>query len=52
MTAEGKVYCWGRNDEGQVGRGDLYSEFKKKVAQEEYEASLLKEQEDEKNKVE
>lgn len=24
VTAEGKVYCWGRNDEGQCGRGDLY----------------------------
>jgi len=24
VTGEGKVYCWGRNDEGQCGKGDLY----------------------------
>jgi regulator of chromosome condensation len=24
VTIEGKVYCWGRNDEAQCGLGDLY----------------------------
>ena len=24
LTEEGKVYCWGRNDEGQGGLGDLF----------------------------
>lgn len=33
-TKDGKVYCWGRNDEGQAGLGDLYGEYRKKKAQE------------------
>ena len=44
VTAEGKVYCWGRNDEGQCGLGDLYGQHRKKRAQEEYER-LMKEEE-------
>ena len=51
VTSEGKVYCWGRNDEGQIGRGDLYSEFKRRVAKEEHEAALLKEQQDAERKL-
>ena len=37
VTNEGKVYCWGRNDEAQCGLGDLYGAHKKKRALEEYE---------------
>ena len=25
--ADGKVWAWGKNDEGQMGLGDLYGEF-------------------------
>jgi regulator of chromosome condensation len=32
LTVEGKVYCWGRNDEGQCGKGDLFGQFKRKIA--------------------
>ena len=32
VTAEGQVYCWGRNDESQCGRGDLYGEFRRRKA--------------------
>jgi len=35
VTEEGKVYCWGRNDEGQVGLGDLFTGFKRAQALEE-----------------
>jgi regulator of chromosome condensation len=27
-TNDGLVYCWGRNDEGQVGAGDLYGDWR------------------------
>ena len=33
-TRDGAVYCWGRNDEGQVGVGDTYGAWRKKKAQE------------------
>ena len=36
VTEEGKVYCWGRNDEGQCGKGDLYGRHRRMRAQEEY----------------
>jgi len=29
----GSVYCWGRNDEGQMGLGNLYEEYRQKKAQ-------------------
>jgi regulator of chromosome condensation len=32
VTREGKVYCWGRNDEGQCGRGDLFGRYKRQKA--------------------
>lgn len=28
-TRDGVVYCFGRNDEGQIGLGDLYGEYRK-----------------------
>lgn len=28
LTVSGKVYCWGRNDESQCGKGDLYNQFR------------------------
>ncbi len=31
-TQEGKVYCWGRNDEGQTGLGNLFDDYKKRLA--------------------
>ena len=50
VTAEGRVYCWGRNDEGQCGRGDLYGQFKRRKAQEEYERAMKEMQEAEEKK--
>lgn len=44
VTAEGKVYCWGRNDEGQCALGDLYGTYKRRKALEENER-LMKEEE-------
>lgn len=37
LTKLGAVYTWGRNDEGQVGLGDLYGDYRKKKAREEME---------------
>lgn len=45
ITSEGKVYAWGRNDEGQVGQGDLYGQYRRQKAQEEYEALMKAEEE-------
>ena len=45
VTEEGQVYCWGRNDEGQCAQGDLYGEYRKVKAKEEYE-KLMKEEEE------
>ena len=36
-TRDGVVYCFGRNDESQVGLGDLYGEYRIKKAKEEAE---------------
>ena len=45
VTADGKVYCWGRNDEGQCGLGDLYGQHKRKRALEMQEKMLKEEEE-------
>lgn len=45
VTTEGKVYCWGRNDEGQCGRGDLFGRHKRQRAQEEYQRMMKEEEE-------
>lgn len=34
LFKSGCIYCFGRNDEGQVGVGDLFGEYKRKKAQE------------------
>lgn len=31
-TKDGLVYCWGRNDEGQLGLGDTYGDYLKQKA--------------------
>ena len=33
-TQNGVVYAWGRNDEGQVGCGDTYGDYRKQKAKE------------------
>ena len=33
-TKEGLVYCWGKNDEGQIGCGDTYGEWQTKKKEE------------------
>lgn len=44
LTQDGKVYCWGRNDEGQGGLGDLFGDYRRKKAQEEYEELMKADQ--------
>lgn len=39
-TRDGVVYCWGRNDEGQLGIGDSFGAYRKKKAQEEMEKAM------------
>lgn len=34
LWKSGCVYCFGRNDEGQIGIGDLFGDFKRKKAEE------------------
>jgi regulator of chromosome condensation len=46
-TKDGLVYCWGRNDEGQLGIGDTFGDYTKKKAREEMER-LQKEEEEKK----
>lgn len=29
LTESGKVYCWGRNDEGECGVGDLFGKYRR-----------------------
>ena len=36
------MYCWGRNDEGQVGIGDTYGDWQKKKKEEAAEQERLK----------
>jgi alpha-tubulin suppressor-like RCC1 family protein len=47
VTDQGRVYCWGRNDEGQCGRGDLFGQFKRAKAQLEYEKMMRQMEEEE-----
>lgn len=37
LTLEGAVYCFGRNDEAQMGVGNLYEEYRQAKAKEEAE---------------
>ena len=48
------IYCWGRNDEGQLGLGDTYGDYRKKKAAEELAKAeqAAKEEEEEKKKQE
>jgi len=32
LTKSGRVYCWGRNDEGELGVGDLFGKYRKEQA--------------------
>lgn len=44
-THDGKVYVWGRNDEGQMGLGDLFGDYlkeQKRVKAEQEQEELLK----------
>ena len=43
-TKDGVVYCFGKNDEGQIGRGNLYGEYRAKKKAEEAEAKRLEEE--------
>lgn len=44
-TDQGRVYCWGRNDESQCGAGDLYDPYKREEQRQkaEAEAKILEE---------
>ena len=46
-TKDGAIYCFGRNDEGQVGVGDTYGEWRKRKAIAEEAARQAKEAEEE-----
>lgn len=46
VSSDGRVYCWGRNDEGQAGLGDIFGEYNREVKQEKLEAEALKQQEE------
>ena len=50
LTKDGVVYCFGKNDEGQIGLGDLYGDWRKKKA--EAEAKRLQEEEEKKKQAE
>lgn len=45
-TKDGAIYCFGRNDEGQIGCGDTYGEWRKKKAIAEEQARQEKEAEE------
>lgn len=32
LTESGRVYCWGRNDEGECGVGDLFGKYRREEA--------------------
>ncbi len=32
LTKSGRVYCWGRNDEGECGVGDLFGKYRREQA--------------------
>jgi alpha-tubulin suppressor-like RCC1 family protein len=44
-TKMGAVYCWGRNDEGQIGIGDTFGDYRKKKAKEDAEKAMKEEDE-------
>ena len=50
-TKDGLVYCWGRNDEGQLGIGDTFGEYRKVKKAEEMER-LAKEEEEKQKEAE
>ena len=33
LTKSGRVYCWGRNDEGECGVGDLFGKYRREEAE-------------------
>ena len=45
-TKDGLVYCWGRNDEGQLGLGDTYGAYRREKAQKEMEEMERKHKEE------
>ena len=51
VSEDGRVFCWGRNDEGQCGSGDLFGQYKRRKAQEEYQR-MIKEEEEKQKKLE
>jgi hypothetical protein len=51
VADDGRVFCWGRNDEGQCGRGDLFGQYKRRKAQEDH-AKLMQEEEEKAKKQE
>ena len=32
LSETGRVYCWGRNDEGECGVGDLFGQYRREQA--------------------
>lgn len=52
LTKSGRVYCWGRNDEGECGVGDLFGKYRREQAlleqQKQEEAARMAREEEEK----
>lgn len=45
LFKSGCIYCFGRNDEGQIGIGDLFGDYKRKKVQEAAEKAQKEEEE-------